>query len=134
MRYLLLALLLPGCMGLTPSVMGKTQYNVEFSDVTEDQNTQYKMNIKAPAGVDLASVTGMTYKWQPDGSGNISVSNDNNVNTETQAVMLTEINAQQTQALLQSMQMMQSILVPFLSDYNVQKTERLRLKETYVED
>jgi len=121
-------------MGLTPSVMGKTQYNVEFSDVTEDQNTQYKMNIKAPAGVDLASVTGMTYNWQPDGSGNISVSNDNVINTETQAVMLTEINAQQTQALLQSMQMMQSILVPFLSDYNSQKTERLKLKGNFVED
>ena len=111
--------------------MGKTQYNVEFSDVTEDQNTQYKMDIKAPAGVDLASVTGMTYNWQPDGSGNISVSNDNVIDTKAQAVMLTEINAQQTQALLQSLQMMQSILVPFLSE---QKTERLRLKGTYVED
>lgn len=128
----LICLVLSGCAG--PALMGKTHYNVEFQDTTTEQNTVYKMNIKAPAGVDIASVAGMNYSWTPDGSGNISVSNDSAVNTETQAAALVEINAQQTQALMQSMQMMQSILVPFLSDYNVQKTERLRLKESFVED
>jgi len=79
--------------------MGKTHYNVEFTDTTEDQDTVYKMNIKAPAGVDISSVAGMTYDWRPDGSGNIAVSNDSTINTEVQAATLLEINRQQAEAL-----------------------------------
>lgn len=89
---------------------GKTHYNVEFTDTTLDQNTQYKMNIKAPAGVDLASVTGMTYDWQPDGSGNISVSNDSTVNTQAQAEALVKINEQQTMILGETVKALTSAL------------------------
>lgn len=96
---LALAALLSGCVGMTPALAGKTHYNVEFVDQTADQNTTYKMDIKAPAGVDLATVTGMTYDWQPDGSGAINVSQQGNVDTTSQAAMITEVGKQQLDAI-----------------------------------
>ena len=110
MKYLILCLLLSGCVTALPSVAGKTIYNVKFSDVTADQNTNYEMHIKAPAGVDLASVTGMTYDWQPDGSGAINVSQKGNVNTETQAALIQEVSQQQ----VQSLTVFLNALAPFL--------------------
>lgn len=95
----ILALFLAGCQGMTPALAGKTNYNVEFSDTTADQNTVYKMNIKAPAGVDLASVTGMSYDWQPDGSGGIRVSTDAGVDTTQQAAAAVEVGRQQIEAI-----------------------------------
>lgn len=96
---LTLAALLSGCVGMTPALAGKTNYAVEFSDVTADQSTTYKMDIKAPAGVDLATVTGMSYDWQPDGSGAINVSQQGNVDTTSQAAMITEVGKQQLDAI-----------------------------------
>ena len=96
---LALTALLSGCVGMTPALAGKTNYAVEFSDVTADQSTTYKMDIKAPAGVDLATVTGMSYDWQPDGSGAINVSQQGNVDTTSQAAMITEVGKQQLEAI-----------------------------------
>lgn len=95
----ILALFLAGCQGMTPALAGKTHYNVEFQDTTTDQNTVYKMEIKAPAGVDLASVTGMSYDWQPDGSGGIRVSSDAGVDTTQQAAAAVEVGRQQIEAI-----------------------------------
>ena len=100
MRYLLvICLTLSGCATTLPAVGGKTQYNVEFSDVTADQNTSYKMDIKAPAGVELASITGMSYDWQPDGSGAINVSQEGTVDSTKQAELIQEVSRQQIEAL-----------------------------------
>ena len=85
------ALALSGCATTLPAVGGKTHYDVEFSDVTAEQNTGYKMSIKAPAGVELASITGMTYDWQPDGSGAINVSQSGNVDSTAQAALIAEV-------------------------------------------
>ena len=95
----LAAVTLSGCVGMTPAFGGKTNYNVEFSDVTADQSTTYKMGVKAPAGVDLATVTGMSYDWRPDGSGAINVSQQGNVDTTSQAAMITEVGKQQLDAI-----------------------------------
>ena len=101
--YLVLAILfglaMAGCQGMTPALAGKTNYNVEFTDTTADQNTTYKMQIKAPAGVDLASVTGMSYDWQPDGSGGIRVSSDAGIDTTQQAAAAVEVGRQQIEAM-----------------------------------
>lgn len=90
---------LSGCLGMTPALAGKTNYNVEFSDVTADQSTTYKMDIKAPAGVDLATVTGMAYDWNPDGSGGINVSQQGGMDTTQQAAAAVEIGKQQLEAI-----------------------------------
>jgi len=97
--YAILALLLAGCQGMTPALAGKTNYDVEFTDTTADQNTTYRMQIKAPAGVDLASVTGMSYDWQPDGSGGIRVSSDAGIDTTQQAAAAVEVGRQQIEAI-----------------------------------
>ena len=97
--YAILALLLAGCQGMTPALAGKTHYNVEFQDTTADQNTVYKMDIRAPAGVDLASVAAMSYDWQPDGSGGIRVSSDAGVDTTQQAAAAVEVGRQQIEAM-----------------------------------
>lgn len=97
-------LALSGCAGITPAFGGKTNYLVEFSDTTADQDTRYKMDIRAPAGVDLASVTGMTYDWRPDGSGAIAVSNDGTVSTQGQAALQAQYTAQQFEAFGQLLQ------------------------------
>lgn len=125
MRYLILCtLLLAGCSSLSPAVMGKTHYDVEFTDQTADQNTQYKMNIKAPAGVDLASVTGMTYDWKPDGSGAINVSQSGNVDTSNQAALIAEVSKQQ----VESLNMMLNALAPFLGQQIQSKDNRARIE------
>lgn len=120
-----LLMALSGCAGLpSPALSGKTSYNVEFIDQTADQNTQYKMNIKAPAGVDLASVTGMTYDWRPDRSGAISVSQQGNVDTNGQAAMLTEISRQQLEAFKAGMDAALNTLAPMLGPYLQSKDNR----------
>jgi PBP1b-binding outer membrane lipoprotein LpoB len=97
--YAILALLLAGCQGMTPALAGKTNYSVEFQDTTADQNTTYRMQIKAPAGVDLASVAAMSYDWQPDGSGGIRVSSDAGIDTTQQAAAAVEVGRQQIEAI-----------------------------------
>ena len=90
---ILAALVLTGCGTLPGGALnGKTSYNVEFSDTTAEQDTRYKMNIKAPAGVDLASVTGMTYDWK-DGEGRIAVSQDQTIDTTAQSDALVQSTA-----------------------------------------
>jgi len=90
---------LSGCQGMTPALAGKTNYSVEFQDTTADQNTVYKMQIKAPAGVELDSITGMTYDWNPDGSGGINVSQQGGMDTTQQAAAAVEVGRQQLEAI-----------------------------------
>lgn len=125
MRYFCLVLLLSGCATGMPSVWGKTVYNVEFADVTSDQNTQYKMNIKAPAGVDLASVTGMSYDWQPDGSGKINVSQKGNVNTESQASLIGELGQQQ----IEFATVLLNTLAPYLGQKLQAETQQAEIEK-----
>lgn len=122
--FLCASLALSGCMGMAPAVMGKTHYNVEFVDQTANQNTQYKMDIKAPAGVDLATVTGMTYDWQPDGSGAISVSQQGNVDTKGQAAMITEVSRQQLEAFKAGMDSTLNALAPMIGPILQSKDNR----------
>ena len=125
MRYLILALLLTGCNTMLPSVGGKTTYNVKFSDVTADQNTNYEMHIKAPAGVDLASVTGMTYDWKPDGSGAINVSQKGNVETQGQAELIGQLGQQQ----IQFATVLLNTLAPYLGQKLQADTNRAEIEK-----
>lgn len=103
MRWLILslALFLSGCMGLMPSVAGKSHYSVDFVDtVAADgtQNTEFHSDIAAPAG-DIAKIDpGATYKWQ-DGNGEFAVSGKGAIDSTAQANMATEIGKQQIDAL-----------------------------------
>lgn len=121
----LLALPLTGC-GTLPggALAGKTSYQVEFSDTTADQDTQYRMNIKAPAGVDLASVTGMTYDWKPDGSGSIAVSQDQTTDTTAQSQALVQSTATSMAAMAELLKM----LTPVLSQAVNAKVEQGRIE------
>ncbi len=105
---------LSGCATMLPAVGGKTVYDVDFTDTTADQNTTYSMHVKAPAGVDLATVTGMTYDWRPDGSGAIAVSQQGNVDTTTQAAMITEVSRQQLEAFQAGLNTALNALAPIL--------------------
>lgn len=126
--YLVMAIIFglafAGCATTLPAVAGKTHYNVEFSDTTAEQATVYKMDIKAPAGVDLATVTGMTYDWNPDGSGAISVSQQGNVDTKTQAAMITEVSRQQVEAFKAGLDSALNVLAPLLGPYLQSKDNR----------
>ena len=103
-----LIFLLAGCA--TPQLGGKTTYDVSFQDITPEQSTIYSMKIKAPPGVDIASVTGMTYEMQPDGSWKIKVSQDQATNTVVQAEAIV-----QSQALaLQAATEVTKSLIPFI--------------------
>ena len=106
-----------GCATWAPAVSGKTHYDVEFSDVTADQATNYRMAIKAPAGADLASLTGMTYDWNPDGSGGIAVSQDQTTDTRGQATLIADVNAQSMAAVASSLSKIMDVIAPFLSQY-----------------
>jgi hypothetical protein len=92
------ALMLPGCVTATPAFGGKTTYKMDFVDATADQNTEFHVDISAPAGVEIQNLASMAYKWHPDGSGNIAVAGDTAADTTAQAAMLQEVNAQQVQA------------------------------------
>lgn len=98
---LLLALSLSGCMGLMPSVAGKSRYSVDFVDTVAadgSQNTEFHSDIAAPAG-DIAKIDpGATYKWQ-DGNGEFAVSGKGAIDSTAQANMATEIGRQQIDAL-----------------------------------
>lgn len=104
MKYIaavLAILFLSGCMGLMPSVSGKSHYSVDFVDtVAADgtQNTEFHSDIAAPAG-DIAKIDpGATYKWQ-DGNGEFAVSGKGSIDSTAQASMATEIGRQQIDAL-----------------------------------
>lgn len=119
---LLPALALQGCVGLTPALAGKTKYSVSFSDTTAEQSTNYQMDIRAPAGVDLAGLTGMSYDWKPDGSGRIAVNSEQTADTRTQAATLAEVNAQQA-AMLQTLINALAPVVGQALEYNVRRAE-----------
>lgn len=125
---LIALVLLTGCATTLPAVAGKTHYNVEFSDTTAEQATVYKMDIKAPAGVDLATVTGMTYDWKPDGSGAISVSQQGNVDTTTQAVMIAEVSRQQVEAFRAGLDSALNVLAPLLGPYLQSKDNQAQIE------
>jgi hypothetical protein len=115
-------LALQGCVGMTPALAGKTKYSVTFSDATAEQTTNYQMQIRAPAGVDLAGLTGMSYDWDAAGAGRIAVNSEQTVNTETQAATLAEVNAQQAQML----QTLVNALAPVIGQvlqHNVRRAE-----------
>lgn len=123
------ALGLSGCVGMAPAVMGKTNYSVEFSDVTAEQATNYRMNVKAPAGVDLATVTGMTYDWSDEG-GAISVSQQGNVNTEVQAQAIAEISRQQLEAFQSGL----NALAPFVGQYMDARVRQGEIRAGVIEE
>lgn len=117
-HYMIVAALLTltGCGTLPGGALnGKTSYDVQFSDTTADQDTQYRMKIKAPAGADLASITGMVYDWNPDGTGHIAVSQDQTTDTTAQAATLAEINAQSTAAMAESVRQLLEMIGPLMT-------------------
>lgn len=98
---LALAALLSGCVGLSPALMGKSNYRVDFVDtVTPEggQNTEFHSTISAPAG-DIAKIDpGATYKWN-EGTGEFSVSGKGDIDSTAQAVAITEVGKQQLEAI-----------------------------------
>jgi hypothetical protein len=111
MLFLLIpALTLPGCVTATPAFGGKTTYKMDFVDATAEQNTEFHVDISAPAGVEIQNLASMAYKWHPDGSGNIAVAGDTAADTTAQAAMLTEVNAQQLEFLKQLASLITSIM------------------------
>lgn len=78
-----------GCGTLNPATFGKTYYKQSFEDgdVTTGQTTKYNIEIKAPAGVKLDDLTGMTYKWDPE-KGEITVNKSGTTDTTGQVEII----------------------------------------------
>lgn len=130
---LVFALGLSGCATALPAVGGKTRYQVDFRDVTEAQATTYRMDIRAPAGVDLAGLTGMRYQWAPDGSGEVAVNSEQAVDTQAQAALIAEVNAQQMALIQGVIQATINALVPVVGqalEHDVRRAEIAASRET----
>lgn len=108
---------LQACATTLPAVGGKTAYNVEFSDITAEQATTYRMNIRAPAGVDIAGLTGMSYDWAGDGSGRIAVNSEQAVDSTAQATLIAEVSRQQLEAFQAGVSTAINALVPVIGQY-----------------
>lgn len=108
---------LQGCATTLPAVGGKTAYNVEFSDITAEQATTYRMNIRAPAGVDVAGLTGMSYDWAGDGSGRIAVNSEQAVDSLAQATLIAEVSRQQLEAFQAGVSTAINALAPVIGQY-----------------
>lgn len=104
-----------GCVGLSPSVMGKTKAKVDFKTTGDD--IEYSSSLVAPAGVDAAELAAMSAGVDPDGSWKISVSQDSTADTTAQAAMLTEINEAQLQAFRDGISTALNALAPFIGQY-----------------
>lgn len=101
MLFLLIpALTMQGCLTAAPALAGKTHYDMEFIDKTAEQDTQFRVNIAAPAGVEVANLASMNYRWNPDGSGAIAVAGDTTADTTVQAATISEVNRQQAEAFM----------------------------------
>lgn len=101
----LMLALCAGCAGMTPALAGKTTYSQAFEDseaATADgpgQTTKYTLNIKAPAGVKLDDITGMSYTWDPD-KGQITINKSGTTDSTAQAVAIVEAQKQVVDAML----------------------------------
>lgn len=114
-----LASLLSSCVGMGPSVMGKSNYKVDFVDtVTPEggQNTEFHSSISAPAG-DIAKIDpGATYTWN-EGTGKFTVSGRGDIDSTAQADMVTEISRQQAEAFKAGLDAALNSLAPFIGQY-----------------
>lgn len=90
-----------GCAPLTPALAGKTTYSQTFEDseagtvvdgvAVPGQSTKYTLNIKAPAGVKLDDITGMTYTWDPE-KGQITINKSGTTDSTAQLQGIIEVN------------------------------------------
>ena len=98
-KVLLICALLatPACVSTTPAFGGKTKVDIEFiDDITESvdeatgvgigQITTFAINVRAPAGVNIADIVNMHYDWEPE-KGSIGVSKEGTLDTTAQAEM-----------------------------------------------
>jgi hypothetical protein len=120
---------LSGCATMLPAVGGRTHYEVEFTDTTTEQATTYRMRVKAPAGTELAGITGMTYDWA-DGNGQIAVSNEGSMESTAQAAMIQEVSRQQIEAFRAGLDAALNAIAPILGQH---LNTRLREIETDAE-
>lgn len=115
LKYLvLMTLMITGlCSCMTPPGLGgKTKLHVSFDDVVINesfdadgilqpggQDTNFSIDISAPAGVDIASIASMVYELDTDGAYRIGVNGDMKADTTVQAEVLSEIQKMNTEQL-----------------------------------
>lgn len=127
---ILAALSFTGCATMLPSVAGKTTYSLEFKDITADQDTQFVVKVKAPAG-DIVDVIGdMDYQWKADGSGGVKVNQAAGVDSTGQAAMIQEVSAIQAQTMAEILNMLQQLAGPYLTAQTEQAAIRADVDKT----
>lgn len=94
---------LAGCLTTPPGLGGKTKYSMDFVDTVSEikdetgtvvapgQDTTFRVNIAAPAGVDVKDLASMRYRVDPDtGEVDIAVASDTAADTTAQATAITQ--------------------------------------------
>jgi len=106
--------------------MGKTKYHMKFQDTVSEikdeagvivapgQDTQFSVDIVAPAGIEITDLASMKYFVNPEtGEVKISVASETAADTEKQVVMITEITKYQVEAFQAGL----NALAPFIGQY-----------------
>ncbi|MFA6240149.1 MAG: hypothetical protein WC655_04425 [Candidatus Hydrogenedentales bacterium] len=94
---------------MMPAIAGKTVYQQSFEDLGESeisesgqiipgQVTRYSLDIKAPAGVKLDDITGMTYAWDSF-NGQIAINKSAQLDSSAQAQAMLQLNQQQMEVI-----------------------------------
>ena len=94
---------LAGCLTTPPGLGGKTKYSMDFVDTVSEikdetgtvvapgQDTTFRVNIAAPAGVDVKDLASMRYRVNPDtGEVDIAVASDTVADTTAQATAIAQ--------------------------------------------
>lgn len=116
LRVILISLLLPGCLGLSPALGGKTRYEVDFVDQVTDEGqlTTFNSKISAPAGVELDQISNAEYVWK---DGQFKINGDSVVDSSKQAESIDFYNEQQMALIQQVITSTVGALAPFLGQY-----------------
>lgn len=104
------AFAISGCATQMPSLAGKTSYEQHFENQAEGtvtdgvlapgERTTYTLNIKAPAGVKLDDITGMSYNWDANANtGGISINKTGQTDTIQQGAVIAQTSARQMDSL-----------------------------------
>ena len=123
----LLLISLTGCSTLGTGISGKTSYEMTFSDIIPDQqNTQFSVKVKAPAGDLVEAVGNMDYQW--DG-GSVSVNQQTNIDSTAQADMLIQMQMINAQILSNLTSQLAPLVGPILENRTANKVIEAETKK-----
>jgi len=105
-------------------------YDREGNVIESGQVTEFSNKSRVPAGVEVHDIVALRYEWNPDYSGEISISKDNEADTLGQADLLNAVATVQTQLVLEKLSNALDTLSPLLAVLGEQRTTRSTSEDT----